>query len=392
MKKIFFTIFIFSLNLIGQNKFERGYFIDNYGKKIECLIQNNEWYNNPSKFNYKLTESSEIRTHSLSSSKEFCIIDKIKFVKFAVEIDKSDNSRISNTRLSNFEKDTIFLKTLVEGYYSLFQYKKNNLQRFFALKKGNQIEQLEYKLYKVSPSKINKNKIYIKQINDFYKCKGEQNINNKLKYTSSSLHKYFVELNKCSNKKFINYYKIGKSKQEFHLFFRPGLLVNNSNATNNINENFKLDKNFNFRLGIELEYVVPYDNRKWSIILEPTYFVFNNKQTVTNNRSQQRSIVINYSTITIPMGIRRYFFVNENSKFYINGSYSISSFKLKDLYQYDKQKYPLVSFTSYMLGIGYRYSNYSLELSYRSFDELIPKSKTNVNLSSFALIFSYKLF
>ena len=55
MKKIVvILIAIISLKGFSQIKFENGYFINNSDEKIECLIKNKDWDDNPVKFNYKL--------------------------------------------------------------------------------------------------------------------------------------------------------------------------------------------------------------------------------------------------------------------------------------------------------------------------------------------------
>ena len=57
-KKLFFLLtIILSLNSYSQVSFEKGYHIDNNDQKISCLIKNLDWKNNPTKFEFKLSEN-----------------------------------------------------------------------------------------------------------------------------------------------------------------------------------------------------------------------------------------------------------------------------------------------------------------------------------------------
>ena len=58
MKIITLTYSLLFLSFIGftQIRFEKGYFITNYGKRIDCFIKDIDWKNNPTKFDYKLNE------------------------------------------------------------------------------------------------------------------------------------------------------------------------------------------------------------------------------------------------------------------------------------------------------------------------------------------------
>jgi len=55
MKKLFtFLLMLTACFTYSQINYEAGYFIDNNGKKTECLIKNVAWKNSPLNFEYKL--------------------------------------------------------------------------------------------------------------------------------------------------------------------------------------------------------------------------------------------------------------------------------------------------------------------------------------------------
>ena len=73
-KKILLSI-ILLLNYYGfsQVNFEKGYFITNSDEKIDCLIKNRDWKNNPIDFEYKLSDNDKFISTNIKLVKEFGI-------------------------------------------------------------------------------------------------------------------------------------------------------------------------------------------------------------------------------------------------------------------------------------------------------------------------------
>ena len=84
MKKqlLFLLITILSFNCYSQISFEKGYYIDNSNQKTNCLIKNIDWKNNPTQFEYKLSENSESKKKTIESIKEFGINNISKYILY----------------------------------------------------------------------------------------------------------------------------------------------------------------------------------------------------------------------------------------------------------------------------------------------------------------------
>jgi hypothetical protein len=52
--------------------------------------------------------------------------------------------------------------------------------------------------------------------------------------------------------------------------------------------------------------------------MEPTYHYFKSETEIPIDK-----VKVNYTSIEIPIGVRHYFFLNENSKVFINGSFIV---------------------------------------------------------------------
>ena len=136
MKKQILVVFLFSLVSglsYSQIIFEKGYLINNSNQRIECLIKNMEWKNNPTELEFKLSQNEITQKISVESAKEFGIGDAIKFISVRVKIDRSaeDINGISSESKPIFHEEQLFLRAIIEGKASLYSYMDGNLARFF---------------------------------------------------------------------------------------------------------------------------------------------------------------------------------------------------------------------------------------------------------------------
>lgn len=326
MKKtlLILIITILSFNCYSQITFEKGHFINNNNQKVNCLIKNTDWLNNPTEFEYKLAENGEVKKTTITSVKEFEIYNISKYVRHTVNIDKSTENfnLMTNNRNPEFLEEELFLKVLVEGVANLYFYGEGNLKRFFYNKEGENIEQLVYKSYRTNDNKLGKNTQYKQQLWNNLKCSSvELGKIESLEYKKNSLVKFFVEHNTCNNSEFINYEK-NQGKDLFNLSIRPRLTSSSLTIQNKISNNFDTDfgNKFGFGLGIEVELVLPFNKSKWAILIEAIYQNFEVEVLSTNSRvvGTLLSTKVDYSSIEIPIGLRHYFFINDNSKIFTN--------------------------------------------------------------------------
>ena len=146
-------------SLFGQVKFEKGYFLNAQEQRVNCFIKNADWDNNPTQFDYKLSEQGTTRSATIETVKEFNIDNAAKYVRATVKIDRSSSN--TNDMNSNsqpiFKEETLFLKVIMEGEANLYAYRYSTLRRFFYKTKNTNIEQLVYKQYLMNNDKIAEN-------------------------------------------------------------------------------------------------------------------------------------------------------------------------------------------------------------------------------------------
>lgn len=405
-KSLLFLLFIFllSFNVFSQISFEKGYFITNTEQRIECLIKNLDWRSNPTNFEYKLSDNDEIINNNIKSVKEFGIYNNLKYISYNVKIDKS-NENINNLNYERnpvYNEELLFLKVLVEGKSNLYFYENGNLQKFFYNIDNSTIKQLFYKKYLTTDNNIGKNSLFKQQLNNDLKCQTiDLNKIENLEYKKNSLINFFNEYNTCSNSDVKNYDRKVK-KDLFNLTIRAH--VNNSSLSieKSISErNVDFGNGLGIGLGIEAEFILPYNKNKWAVVIEPIYRSFNSEKTsdVSFVSGGKLKSIINYSSIEVPLSVRHYLFLKNGSKIFINASYifdfstnSSIEFNRLDNSSYDSLK--INARNNLAFGLGYKFKErYSIEMRVQSNRNILGDYaywKANYNTSS--IIFGYSLF
>jgi hypothetical protein len=405
-KLLFILIVIVSTHCYSQIKFEKGYFVDETNQKTNCLIKNIDWESNPTVFLYKLSDQSEIKKETIKSVKEFGIYNVSKHFKANVNIDRSSENvnKLSELREPLFKKEQLFLKVLIEGKANLYYYQDRNLKRYFYSKDSSNIEQLIFKSYKTVKDNIDKNNEFRRQIWNDLKCSGfKMSEINSLNYDKNDLVKFFVEFNECNNQEFTNYNK--KQKRDlFNLNIRPRI-VNSSLIINSTSNSRDVDfgNKTGFGFGAEAEFILGFNKTKWAIIIEPTYQNLNNRKTnyTPNLYGGSLTSIVNYSSIEIPVGLRHYFFLNENSRIFLNTSYTVDisfnssiTYERQDGFGLEPLEVNSSGDGNWVFGLGYKYNDrYSIELRLQTSREILNDYVSTVSdFKSFSMIFGYSLF
>ncbi|WP_051881877.1 porin family protein [Chryseobacterium soli] len=403
MKKIGLLIGLLAAGMqYAQITFEKGYFINNAGERTEASIKNLDWKNNPTEFEYKLDNSSDVRKENIKNIQEFGIETLERYVRKTILIDRSSDhlNRLSETRAPEFKEETLFLKYLVEGKSNLFYYESGDTRRFFYSTDDGSVKQLIYKSYAINESQIGYNEEYKKQLSESLKCGVDSKMIKKTDYEPTDLTKIFITNNECSTGHTVLYGQAKVKKDLFNLTIRPG--VNFSKVENNhhyysVNDQTKFDSKATFRIGAELEFILPFNKNKWALFAEPTYQYYKNTTEVSlmdgsyNGKKSKRSV--DYKSFEIPFGIRHYFFINKQSKIFVNAAY-ILDFNLNSAITYDQTEFKIASGNNFTFGAGYKYNDkYSLEFRMGMSRDLLRNYLNFAsNYRTISVILGYTLF
>jgi hypothetical protein len=192
-----------------------------------------------------------------------------------------------------------------------------------------------------------------------------------------------------------------RGKGILKLNLRPGINFSRLDAIspNGVYE-FNFDSNASFRIGTELEYVSRINNYKWSIFIEPTFQQYQSDYEINlrpnSNFPDVRKVTVDYSSIELPIGLRHYLFLNDNSKLFLDAGFMLD-FVLKsdtEIENNDQTDFVLESKGNLFFGFGYKFQDkYSV-----SFRLHTPRSTTgesgswNSKYYTTSVIFGYSIF
>jgi hypothetical protein len=397
MKKhlLFLLVAFLSLNCFPQIEFEKGYFINDNNERIECLIKNLDWKNNPIDFKYKFSDTSQIQAADIHSVKEFGINNISKYERAVVNMDRSseDVPTLSSDRNPVFQEEVLFLKALLEGQASLFIYEEKNLTRFFYKINDSSFTQLVYKMYTRGERQILYNYHFRQQLLTDLKC-GDISIQDieSLNYYENELVRFFIKYNECQNASFKNY-QVKYKKNLFNLSLRPGLNISSLSMDNpsTDEEDNDFGSDLTFRAGLEFELIFPFNKNKWALMIEPTYQYYKAEKESEGINDQQ--VEVDYKSIELPLGIRHYFYLNEKSRIFCNVSY-VFDFCINSSIKYELGwEFEIDTFGNFAMGLGYKYSKFSAELRYQtSRHVLYGYPLWNSDYKTFSVIFGYSIF
>ena len=150
------------------------------------------------------------------------------------------------------------------------------------------------------------------------------------------------------------------------------------------------DNQLGLRVGLEAQLLLPFNKDKWALIVEPTYQYYKSEKVGLSTSD----INVDYTSIELPIGVRYYFFLNENSKLFINGSYILDITKNSKISYETGTVLDIKNSSNFGFGLGYKQNNkYSLELRYHTSRNLLNYYQAyRSHYDTLSVILGYSLF
>jgi hypothetical protein len=364
MKSILITALaaVLALHTHAQISYEKGYYVDLSDKKVECLIKNMDWDNNPVDFQYKMSETSEPALATIDNVKEFGIGTAVIYKSFYLDIDRSSEKidEITTNRNPVFKKERLFLRVLVVGNANLYSYKAGEIWRYFYGKSDSTLHQLISKKFRGPNGAIFTNESYKQQLlNDLTCAEISGDDIQKLEYSRTSLVKFFSKYNECSGGGSTLVEE--RKRDRILIALRPGL----NYSTFEVKESefygggMKFEPQAGLRLGLLFEFLFPFNNNKWAITIEPTYQYFK-----SSGATPSYTATVDYNSIEFPIGLRYYMFLKGESKLFVTVS-GIMDYSFDSSLTYNNgQSWDVSSKPTAALGAGYDHKRFSIEVRY----------------------------
>ena len=349
MKRCIFSFFILLNCLLtaAQHKFEPGYFVDNGGVRTECLIKNKGWKENPITFVYKLSEGAAQQEAVIGDIKEFGVSNSIIFERFKILIDKTKG--VDRVKEPNYLKDYLFLRRVIDGKADLYSYEFNDVVKLFFRTDDFSIpEQLLYKQYQKDRI-IRSNDLYKNQIWEKMKC-SEISFDDvmKLEFSLKKVTRFFIDYNECAGVQTKSYIK--KRKWTVSMLGHGDLRYTNTRFVRSQNRTITQFKNkLAYSLGLSIEFISPFKNRKWALVLDPTigFLEANNDEELLVDQMN-----LSYSSFELPLGFRYFMFLSDNNRLFLNG------FVIYDVpfnSSFTPSSFEVANSISFAFGMGYEW-------------------------------------
>jgi hypothetical protein len=345
-----------------------------------------------------LLANPRIQTGQIADIKEFAINDYAKYTRADVNIDVSPSQlgEMTTFRSPIWKKMTVFLRILVDGKACLYMYRSRTLDtRFFYKCDSMNIEQLVYKEY-LQDNRVAVNNTFKIQLNDHVKCENCNVITDEFPdYYEKDLVRYFTNYDQSVDPS----YKVKHSTYKrdiLDISLYAGVNSSSLNISNIVedylNGNFKSKQNPH--IGVNIEYILPVDKNKWSLFAESEY-----DQFIADFRTGNRIGHIDYKSLNLSFGIKRYIFLTDQWKLFISGQiHSVLSHNFNSYY------YTRTSYTSgfnfevrdrqnVAIGIGTEYKHLYVEMrAYTNQNIMTNGASWTTNFKSLLLNIDYKLF
>ncbi|SDI14342.1 hypothetical protein [Winogradskyella thalassocola] len=415
MKPILFVFLFITTSVIAQINYQEGYFITEDNKKISCLIKNEDWIKSPVNFRYKLTQSDEVKTSTISDVIEFAILNTdIYYVRHQLSEDL-------NTPIVD---KLVFLKVLIKGDGSLLEY-VNKSSYFFYQLNDNRLMYLSVPTKKDKSKNVKASNLFRKELYKNLDCETfTVSTYNNLKYSRSDLTKLFLDYNSCKGSNSDNIYDNRyKAYLKFKVFGGINLHSSVSNTyaydfgynlppsggsgtvdVTNSGTTIEFGQQTNYSIGAEIEVFLGLNRNKWSVFTSPNY------QSMSNLSGSKRidyysfNYVVDVSSVSfieLPLGVRYYMNINEKTKIFTHLAYSNNVIVSSDYSQElegasnnfeGKLASNTKNFNAY-IGVGLNYDKFALGVNYYFEKNMRLGSHVNINAKNTISFFgTYTLF
>ena len=421
MKKflLFSLISLIFSSIHAQIKYEKGYIIKDDNSRIECLIKNEDWENNPSNFKYKLTENASVSKGNLNTIKEFGDdANTFKFVRgenVKLERNSNDINTLGLERRAVLQEETLFLRALVEGEVGLYRYVSGPVNYYFYKKNDRDaFVPLIYKKFisvKENQQTLKENNRYKNQLASIFSCdKLSEKDFTRLDYHKRDLVKLFTSYHECINSPYTIFKETSSTDEKAEFKLTPKIGANYYSLEYTDPSLFvdptSFDKEINFTAGIELEYIFPFNRGKWSAFIESRYSNISSQVSYENKNNafngDFRDISIDYSFLQSSLGARHRIFLSDDAIIFLNAAFvfntTIGDAKLEAIQADDVNNtllysYDISSVGNFSLGAGLMVYDFQIEIRYNTGTDLLHKyGNRELQLKGFTFLLGYTLF
>lgn len=387
----------------GQVSYEPGYYTDLDGMTHRGFVLNELWTTVPTEFRFAFGRRGQLgRTITVREARAFGVDGADRYERAVVPVDAALllGEPLGRQRQPNYEALEVYLRVLVKGPATLYEYELNRVKHFYFKVGASPIVPLVRHRYRNARGETTVNERYRQQLTTALNCDqiGWRN-DPYVKYEESDLSALFVAYHRCRGLSYENYFYQTRLSR-FRVF--GGLAIERASGQY-VSRGpsgrlvlagapllVQIEPIQSVSANLTLEYVLPFDANQWSIVATPLYRRFEAQQT-----SDVLAADIVVSELNIPVGIRYYAQTSLRSRFFINGLASANVDLGSGIAISGNDPVPLAGAPLHMVaGIGFEHAGrYAVELTYADPQPLIALvGRQRTSREIYTLRVGYRLF
>ena len=307
----------FAAGATAQQSFEPGYVVDATGQRSEVYILNEDWRFNPTEITIRKAEDQEPFTLATRSLAEFGIGDKARYVHYTLAIEKSatQTSRLSMAApIAKTER--VLLRVEVAGAASLYSYLTMTAKKYF-LGVGEMVPtQLIFTRTLVGGGGVSESRAFVQQLRTQLACDDNVPVDEQLKYSLQAIKPLVIMYNSCVSGHSQVYENETPGARSFYLTLLPGVYATDFKLLTAGNGTPITDMRNSVvpRLGVDLEYVLPFGGNKLALLARPSYYRFSSSGPYFPVEGTIAEVA--YSALDLPISFRYYSFLNQDLKLF----------------------------------------------------------------------------
>lgn len=375
---------------LAQARYAPGAYVAPGGQRYEGQILDRDWGTNPTSIRFRPADGAAGRTVGLPELASFRVGDRARYVRAVVPVAPRvrGTADVSREREPDFPTDTVLLRALIEGEAALYELRRGPAYNYYYRVGEGPITRLVHNTYLGPDGRTRVNADYRRQLARDVACGGPTG--DLPAYERRGLADYFRAYHACRDVAFEDYDDDG-GIGELHLRVRPGVVGSTFVFETASGSEIDFGTAVGWRLGLELEYVLPIRGGQWSLLAEPTY--------ISRGGSQQfgtrtpRVLTFDYRGIDVPLGVRYGLRVGSRARLLTDAGLSVTlnlptDFALSNLVELEAGR---VSST-WFLSVGYEYADrYSISARVQTSRDLLDEFNYRTRYPSASLVVGYRM-
>ncbi len=386
-----FLSILFYIVAGSQQNFQSGYIVDLKADTIIGQINYRNWENNPRRIEFRKGTTLESVFYNPTDIKAFGVADE-KYLSEIVTVDKSPYkiNELDNSGEFKLVKDTVFLEILSEGSKPVYYLKDREGKVNFLIRGDNGVEPLYYKEYLDNTNGITvqmKNENYKTRLKLYWQeCPALGRKIEMMSYTLNDMQKLIKEYYICNGVAPAFQKKKEKNKSEFGVFAGVSLTkLSFGSSAQSIYEIVDTDfpQSTSFTGGIFFNIYLSRNLNKLSLNNE---LIYSNYKTdgvyeVHPNANTSRVVTTNFAFSYLKIStLFRYKYPLKDAAIYLTGGMGNGLVVSETNHQKEVSKFYTTETVkeglalnstrkyeqSYIIGLGTKYRNYSLEARFEN--------------------------